>query len=102
MQGCTEDYSVIKVEFIRTEEGFQYNKEFKQENAERVHAMMSNHVSWTVTPEAWLDIVIQASAIVFPMLKMRTPQRTIIHIWDHFRASTTDVVIRNVLELWPI
>ncbi|GFS34857.1 uncharacterized protein TNIN_388511 [Trichonephila inaurata madagascariensis] len=81
MQGCTEDYSVIKVEFIRTEEGFQYNKEFKHENAERVHAMMSDHVSWTVTPEAWMDIVIQASAIVFPMLKMRTPQRTIIHIW---------------------
>ncbi|GFY53339.1 uncharacterized protein TNIN_222401 [Trichonephila inaurata madagascariensis] len=81
MQVCTEDYSVIKVEFsIRTEEGW-YNKEFKQENAERVHDMMSNHVSWTVTPEAWLDIVIQASAIVFPMLKMRTPQRKIIHIW---------------------
>ncbi|GFY44054.1 uncharacterized protein TNIN_310001 [Trichonephila inaurata madagascariensis] len=80
MQGCTEDYSVIKVEFIRTEEGFQYNQEFKQqENAERVRAMMSNHVS--CTPEAWLDIVIQASVIVFPMLKMQIPQRTIIHIW---------------------
>ncbi|GFT35435.1 uncharacterized protein TNCV_922531 [Trichonephila clavipes] len=42
---------------------------------------VSDENRWTVTPEAWLDIVIQSYMIKFPMLKMQTPQQTIIHIW---------------------
>ncbi|GFT35451.1 uncharacterized protein TNCV_922661 [Trichonephila clavipes] len=85
IQGCNEDYCIIKAEFIWTEKGFPYNKEFKHGNADVAHAVMLNYVSeeniWTVTPEAWLDIVIQSYMIKFPMLKRQTPLQTIIHIW---------------------
>ncbi|GFY73508.1 uncharacterized protein TNIN_464971 [Trichonephila inaurata madagascariensis] len=103
MQGCTEDYSVIKVEFIRTEEGFQYNKEFKHENAEMVHAMMSNYVSdtWTVTPEAWLP------SGGSPPLDCGYPN--VFHLWPIWNGNVHGTlgcsgkkVFRSLMDLPPL
>ncbi|GFV20790.1 hypothetical protein TNCV_2815391 [Trichonephila clavipes] len=54
---------------MRTEKGFLYNQEHGDADIEHV-----------LTPEAWLNIVIEQFIIKFPMLKMQTPQ-LIIHIW---------------------
>ncbi|GFY03572.1 uncharacterized protein TNCV_3212091 [Trichonephila clavipes] len=69
MQGCNQDYSIGKVEFMRTEKGFLYNQEHGDADIEHV-----------LSPEAWLNIVIEQFIIKFPMLKMQTSQ-LIIHIW---------------------
>ncbi|GFV98901.1 hypothetical protein TNCV_200461 [Trichonephila clavipes] len=69
MQGCNQDYSIGKVEFMRTEKGFLYNQEHEDADIEHV-----------LPPEAWLNIVIEQFIIKFPMLKMQIPQ-LIIHIW---------------------
>ncbi|GFV26966.1 uncharacterized protein TNCV_1754251 [Trichonephila clavipes] len=69
MQGCNQDYSIGKVEFMRTEKGFLYNQEHGDADIEHV-----------LPPEAWLNIAVEQFIIKFPMLKIQAPQ-LIIHIW---------------------
>ncbi|GFT76357.1 hypothetical protein TNCV_565071 [Trichonephila clavipes] len=48
MQGCNQDYSIGKIEFMRTEKGFLYNQEHGDADIEHV-----------LPPEAWLNIVLR-------------------------------------------
>ncbi|GFU10527.1 uncharacterized protein TNCV_1102181 [Trichonephila clavipes] len=82
LQGCNWNDGIVEIEFTRTQSGFLYNME--QEYNDYGRAFMSKYVSeengWTLTPDAWFDMVINPFIRNFPMLKMHTPH-TSVHIW---------------------
>ncbi|GFW39856.1 uncharacterized protein TNCV_2420211 [Trichonephila clavipes] len=72
----------VVIEFRRTQREFLYDMEQKYDEYGR--AFMSKYVSeengWTLTPDAWFDMVINPFIRNFPILKVHTPNTT-IHIW---------------------
>ncbi|GFX36255.1 uncharacterized protein TNCV_4557781, partial [Trichonephila clavipes] len=82
LQGCNWNDSIVEIEFTRTQSGFLYNME--QECNAYGRAFMSKYVleenGWTLTPDAWFDMVINPFIRNFPMLKVYTPN-TSVHIW---------------------
>ncbi|GFY53338.1 uncharacterized protein TNIN_222391 [Trichonephila inaurata madagascariensis] len=84
MQGYNSNDGILVIEFIRTQSGFLYNMEFEHEYNEYGRAFMSKYVSeengWTLTYDAWFDMVIDPFIRNFPILKVHTPNMS-IHIW---------------------
>ncbi|GFW62220.1 uncharacterized protein TNCV_1623491 [Trichonephila clavipes] len=81
LQGCNWNDGIVEIEFTRTQSGFLYNMEQAYNDSGR--AFMSHYVSeengWTLTPDAWFDMVIHPFIRNFPMLKVHTPH-TSVHI----------------------
>ncbi|GFW78487.1 uncharacterized protein TNCV_5110281 [Trichonephila clavipes] len=75
MEGCKWNEGFVVVEFIRTQSGFLYNME--QEYHEYGRAFICKYVSeengWTLTPDAWFDMVINPFIRNFPILKVHMP-----------------------------
>ncbi|GFR27972.1 uncharacterized protein TNCT_721961, partial [Trichonephila clavata] len=78
---------IVVVECIRTDTGFKFNLDFETPDdicEEDERAFMCKHASeengWSMTPEAWLDMVMYPFIRQFPILKVYTP-RASVHIW---------------------
>ncbi|GFR03131.1 uncharacterized protein TNCT_478211 [Trichonephila clavata] len=78
---------IVVVECIWTDTGFQFNLDFETPDEiceEDGRAFMCKYASeengWSMTPEAWLDMVMYPFIHQFPILRGYTPQ-TSVHIW---------------------
>ncbi|GFQ85144.1 uncharacterized protein TNCT_385491 [Trichonephila clavata] len=87
LQGFNRIDHIVVVECIRTDTGFKFNLDFETPDdicEEDERAFMCKHASeengWSMTPEAWLDMVMVPFIRQFPILKVRTP-RASVHIW---------------------
>ncbi|GFQ84624.1 uncharacterized protein TNCT_738651 [Trichonephila clavata] len=87
LQGCNPIDHIVVVECIRTDTGFQFNLDFETPDEiceEDGRAFMCKYASeengWSMTPEAWLDMVMYPFIHQFPILRVYTPQ-TSVHIW---------------------
>ncbi|GFR32850.1 uncharacterized protein TNCT_443261 [Trichonephila clavata] len=87
MQGCNTIDHIVVVECIRTDTGFQFNLDFKTPDdicEEDGRAFMYKHASeengWSMTPKAWLDMVMYPFIRQFLILRVYTP-RASVHIW---------------------
>ncbi|GFX62294.1 uncharacterized protein TNCV_1234401 [Trichonephila clavipes] len=98
LQGCNWNDGILVVEFTRTQSGFLYNVEQEYNAYGRV--FMSKYVSkeneWTLTPDAWFDMVINPFIRNFPMLKVHTPN-TYSHL-DHACGPRESVVSGTVFN----
>ncbi|GFU02093.1 uncharacterized protein TNCV_533151 [Trichonephila clavipes] len=82
MDGFHWNDGFVVAQFTTTQSGFLCN--MVQEYNEYGRAFMSKYVSeengWTLTPDAWFDMVINPFFRKFPMLKVHTPNMS-VHIW---------------------
>ncbi|GFX32968.1 uncharacterized protein TNCV_2136231 [Trichonephila clavipes] len=81
MDGFNWNDGFVVVEFTRTQSGFLYNMEQKYDEYGR--AFISKYVSkengWTLTPDAWFNMVINPFIRNFTILKVHTPNMS-VHI----------------------
>ncbi|GFQ74340.1 uncharacterized protein TNCT_353571, partial [Trichonephila clavata] len=84
LQGFNRIDHIVVVECIRTDTGFKFNLDFETPDEEDGRAFMCKYASeengWSITPEAWLDMVMYPFIRQFPILRVYTPQ-TSVHIW---------------------
>ncbi|GFR26112.1 uncharacterized protein TNCT_114861 [Trichonephila clavata] len=87
LQGFNRIDHIVVVECIRTDTGFKFNLDFETPDGiceEDGRAFMCKYASeengWSITPEAWLDMVMYPFIRQFPILRVYTPQ-TSVHIW---------------------
>ncbi|GFW00111.1 uncharacterized protein TNCV_3568981 [Trichonephila clavipes] len=82
IEGCNWNDGFVVVEFIRNQSGFRYNMELEYHEYGR--AFISKYISeengWTLTPDAWYDMVINPFIRNFPILKVHTSNMS-VHIW---------------------
>ncbi|GFT24494.1 uncharacterized protein TNCV_3253071 [Trichonephila clavipes] len=72
----------VVVKFKRTQSEFLYNMEQKYDEYGRdfISKYVSEENGWTLTPDAWFNMVINSFIRNFPILKVHTPNMS-VHIW---------------------